>query len=186
VLRQTIYCDRGTITGNNNFIGDGEGQTSLLHDDDGNIVGIVPNPIDPKFVNFTPYSDWTSEQWRDWDLRLLADSPAINKGNNALAVDAQGSLLTTDLDGNSRIIGDNIDMGAYEFGNVTSTPPVTPGNLHDTAKTTDSVTLSWDGVGNATGYEIQYRTGSETWVNVPVMGTSTTIDSLTANTTYEF
>ena len=45
------------------------------------------------------------------NLRLLADSPAIDAGDN----DALPPGLTTDLDGNPRIVGDAVDMGAYEL-----------------------------------------------------------------------
>lgn len=43
------------------------------------------------------------------NLRLRANSPCINSGRNAYSSDA------TDLDGNSRISGGTVDMGAYEF-----------------------------------------------------------------------
>ena len=49
------------------------------------------------------------------DYRLASGSPAINKGNNALAVDAEGNSLTTDLAGDPRIIGGIVDIGAYEY-----------------------------------------------------------------------
>lgn len=48
---------------------------------------------------------------------LLTGSPAINAGSNALAVDADNSLLTTDQRGVGfpRITGSSVDVGAYEL-----------------------------------------------------------------------
>ena len=43
------------------------------------------------------------------DYRLSADSPCINRGNDTFVAGV------TDLAGNPRIVGDRVDMGAYEF-----------------------------------------------------------------------
>ena len=48
------------------------------------------------------------------NFRLQSNSPCINSGNNAYVVGA------ADLDGNPRISGGTVDMGAYEFQNPAS------------------------------------------------------------------
>jgi len=48
------------------------------------------------------------------NLRLQSNSPCINAGYNAYVIGA------TDLDGNPRIKGGTVDMGAYEFQNPAS------------------------------------------------------------------
>jgi hypothetical protein len=45
----------------------------------------------------------------DGDFRLQPDSPCINAGLNIYASDG------LDLDGNPRIVGGTVDVGAYEF-----------------------------------------------------------------------
>jgi hypothetical protein len=56
---------------------------------------------------------------------LLAGNPAINAGVNALAVDENGNPLTTDQrgDGFPRIIGNTVDVGAFESEFISNGPP---------------------------------------------------------------
>jgi hypothetical protein len=58
---------------------------------------------DPGFVNFAA-----------GDFHLQSNSPCINSGDNTYV------SLTNDLDGNPRIVGVTVDMGAYEFQAPTS------------------------------------------------------------------
>ncbi len=60
------------------------------------------------------------------DYHLNAASPCINAGNNSFVTSG------TDLDGNPRIVGGIVDLGAYEFQspvryvNINNTAPVSP------------------------------------------------------------
>ncbi|UCG59346.1 MAG: right-handed parallel beta-helix repeat-containing protein [Phycisphaerales bacterium] len=70
---------------------------------------------DPLFVGHGhgPDEKWGTE---DDDLRLLPDSPCINRGDNS----AVPAGVTTDVEGKPRIVDGRVDMGAYEFA-----PPCT-------------------------------------------------------------
>ena len=81
-----------------------------------NLIG-----VDPLFVrNPSPGADgkWGTADDDLGDLHLRAGSPAINTGSNALAIDAAGNPLTTDLDGKDRILYGTVDIGAYEFDDL--------------------------------------------------------------------
>jgi predicted outer membrane repeat protein len=80
------------------------------------------------------------------DLHLLVDSPCIDAGDPNYTIEPN----ETDLDGNPRVIGGRIDMGAYEFFN---TPPVAnagPDQVAECACNTVEVTkVTLDGTGSS-------------------------------------
>ncbi|MCD4727189.1 MAG: hypothetical protein K8R46_05985, partial [Pirellulales bacterium] len=103
-----ISFNNYTISGSSNLIGTGivtaSGTNNITDGSSGNIVGTASNPIDPSFVD--PAAN---------NYHLLADSFAIDAGDTSQAIDADRNPLTTDLDGNPRIISTSVDIGAYEF-----------------------------------------------------------------------
>jgi dockerin type I repeat protein len=110
-LEPDIYPNWTYITGSNNFIGSASINCPFLNGVDGNIVGTIASPIDPKFVD-PPGGNF----------RLLPESPAIDSGNATLLpadifdLDGDGDLIEPvpfDKVGNRRINSTAPDMGAY-------------------------------------------------------------------------
>ena len=140
-----VYHSSRTSAGNfavsHNLIGDDAGRLTGVNGFSGNLVGTSENPIDPLFIRAPsdggdgwgddPETPGIDESANDdyGDLRLQDDSPAIDAGDNALAVAALGAPLTTDLFGNPRILDgdsdgvDTVDMGAAEH-EVPQTIPI--------------------------------------------------------------
>ena len=71
---------------------------------------------DPAFVSWTDYGDWEKTLYRGWDLRITADSAAVDLGDSAEALGVDGEILTADFLGDLRIRGSSVDAGAYEYG----------------------------------------------------------------------
>lgn len=113
-LLDTSYAaSQGGSLSSNNLIGGPSGR--LQNGTRGNIVGVV----DPGLAALGNYGGPTQT------FALLAGSPAIDHGSNALAAAAG---LTTDQRGYGRIYNRNVDIGAFEFGSAL------PGDLnHDGA-----------------------------------------------------
>ncbi len=60
----------------------------------------------------------------DGDWRLESSSPCLNTGNNSY-IDGSDSLLpviSTDIDGNPRVLDTTVDMGVYEHGYIVLNP----------------------------------------------------------------
>ncbi|MFD1629850.1 beta strand repeat-containing protein [Pseudopedobacter beijingensis] len=138
------------IYGNDNTGIDGAGADifyslvqGLTDTNNGNMDGST----DPDFVDAA-----------NGDFSLKASSPAINAGSNALYIGLDAN--TKDLAGKARLIGTNIDMGAYE--NQDGALPVTLVNY--TAKASGNlVKLQWQTAEeqNNKGFVI-YRSGDNT------------------------
>ncbi|MCA8988148.1 MAG: VCBS repeat-containing protein, partial [Planctomycetaceae bacterium] len=98
----------GTVTGKNNIIGDAASSGGLTNGVNVNQVGVdwltVLEPVLKDTGGSTPTH------------ALVPDSPALNRGNNALAVDQNSIPLTTDQRGTgfSRIINTRVDIGPME------------------------------------------------------------------------
>ena len=87
------------------------GQAGIHDDGSGNTInwGSGNIDVDPMFVDPNGVDGVIGTE--DDNLRLMSDSPCIDTGDpNYIAEPNE-----TDLDGRLRIIGDRIDMGAYEF-----------------------------------------------------------------------
>ena len=104
-----IYTDAATILAN----------TILWANLQGDVVG-----LDTATVSYCDVTDWTFDgvnhnvsanprftDMTNHNYRLRPDSPCIDQGNNA-AVSPEGM---TDVEGNSRIMGSAVDMGAHEY-----------------------------------------------------------------------
>jgi len=104
-----------------NQIGTG-GSGGLVNGVNGNLVGVADPGLDPNGLQNNGGPTET--------IALLAGSPAIDAGSNALAVDpTTGQPLTTDQRGPGfpRIVNGTVDIGAFEFSGeyvvVTAQPP---------------------------------------------------------------
>lgn len=100
----------------NNLIGKADGSTGLTDGANGNIVGTIAVPLDPKIMPLADNGGATQTH------RLMSDSPAINAGSNALAIDQNNMALTTEQRGVGfpRINGGTVDIGAFESSSPTA------------------------------------------------------------------
>ena len=114
------------------------------------------------------------------DYTLIRGSQAIDKG------DIQYVTASVDLAGNPRISGETVDLGAYEFQ---KTKLATPANPRETDKTETTITVEWDAVENATGYQVAWKNeGASEYEYVPINAptTSHTIEGLVGGATVEW
>jgi hypothetical protein len=89
----------------------------------------MPLPSNPDVGNFTNAPSFINTG--AGDFRLRPDSQCINAGTNnlpaipyaPLSANALVTSVTNDFDGNPRIVGGTVDVGAYEFQSLSSKIP---------------------------------------------------------------
>ena len=108
----TPVIENSVVWGNSDgsFSGASSGLSIVNYSDiEGGFAGIGNLNVNPLFFNAAG-PDGNLATLDDNDYHLSAGSSLINAGTNTAP-----SLPATDLDGNPRIIGGVVDMGAYEF-----------------------------------------------------------------------
>jgi len=103
----------GSVNGSFNLIGDGTGQTGLVNDTDGNLVGTSGSPINPLLGSLADNGGPTQTH------ALLTGSPAIDAGDSSIVFNP--AEFDQRLDGFFRVIdgdglaGARMDIGAFEL-----------------------------------------------------------------------
>ena len=134
-------------------------------DANGNLIGSFAAPIDPQLLPLASNGGTTRTH------ALANTSPAINAGNNTLAILKANQILAEDQSGQIRIYHTTIDMGAYELQTASALPSVS------FSVATQSVS---EGAGLVT-LTVKLSAASSQDVTVPVTftGTATSPDDYT-------
>ncbi|MBN1912016.1 MAG: hypothetical protein JW818_20000, partial [Pirellulales bacterium] len=103
-----IHHFSGTLSGSHNLIGDGSSQSALVDGVNSNRVGTSLALIDPLLSDVTQFDNGL------WGYHLLPGSPALDTGDNSLAMDPTGQPLTVDIRGTTRVQNGTVDIGAVE------------------------------------------------------------------------
>jgi hypothetical protein len=112
--------------------------------DDG-FIGLSNYKTDPLFVSAPAFSNAPfcsfkggHANYLPFDYHVKAGSQAIDTGSNSFYTTAGGHLTDHDLAGKKRILGNAIDIGAYEF-QANADVPTTAGDSQKTNINTDNV-----------------------------------------------
>ena len=129
---------------------------------------------DPSFVvepRFAP--DGTVANYGALNFRLSAGSACVDAGNDANAVDENGSPLVRDLNGPGypRVRGTHVDVGAYEYFETSAPCYASPSVAYVGLSGSVSVVVEWTTADPAPEYVVEYRAkGSDGWTAVTAAG----------------
>jgi hypothetical protein len=161
IIQNTVYCNKGSLYAYNSLSNYKSWTESL--------DCLVYNSSQPLFSDI-----------ENGDYSLTEGSQAINMGNNIFNNQEQ------DIDGNKRIIGGIVDIGAYEYqGAIPSEQLATPTILTGNNGVYSSYganrhQIRWNAVENAVGYELTYTSDNrDGWTSVITTETSAVITGLT-------
>lgn len=131
---------------------------------------------DPLFVDAnTPNGADGRPRTADDGLALLAGSPALDAGDNALIP----SGLTTDITGGTRIVDGTADMGAYEGASAALPVELV---AFDARLNGEAILLTWATASetNNAGFAIEQQAPGGTWDEIAfIAGVGTTLEART-------
>lgn len=137
------------------------------------------------FYNYNVDSDPLMNDPDNGDFRLTRSSPCFNTGSSS----ATPAWLLTDFEGNTRLSGTRVDMGAYE-GYVITPVGTAPANKAVISPAATSVNLQWEWKETApagiTGYEVEVVANGGTSVYYSTSSTSFNFTNLSATTEFKW
>ncbi len=117
-----LWNNQAGADGNEIYFPAPNSQLTISHSDiqggDSGIIMLDNSALDWDNNNINVDPNFTFE----YDFHLMSHSPCINRGTNTPV----GGLAEKDVEGNSRLSGGIVDMGAYEFENETAGIAVSP------------------------------------------------------------
>ena len=135
----------------NNLISDGTSTSEILSSLVGQPftaapVGVDLNGISAQTLFVAPVSA-SQAPTLDGDYSLQRNSPAVDRGDNALVPNLNG----TDLDGFDRLVGSAVDLGAFEYQGLWKWPAASQLTVSDV--TTSDMKLAWPAVTGMMSFE---------------------------------
>jgi hypothetical protein len=123
VAANTLPANTGDLSGafasqGHNLVGKGDGSTGFANGTNGDIVGTVSAPVDPKLLPLGDYGGPTQTQLP------RPSSPAIDAGDDTVLNPPLS--LATDQRGSARKVGSHVDIGAVEFDPAADTIDAAP------------------------------------------------------------